>query len=96
MSCLLPLLAGLCLANPSELRLEVDASAQFSGDFDYWDGRRSVGGGLLGRVSISMDVPVTEGFTVRYGILHESLLDSREDRGQERVFAGFIYRPWVR
>jgi len=53
-SCLL-LIAGICLANPSQFRVEAEASAQLAGDFE-----------------------------------------TTRDRGQERVFAGFTWRPFVR
>jgi hypothetical protein len=94
MSCLLPLIANaICLFQPSELRLQADASTAISGGFHYYVNGRDFGTGLVGRVSLSMDVPVSRRFTVRYGVLHQSLLDTDEDRGSERAFVGFVWRP---
>ena len=94
--CLLPLIAGLCLADPVNLTVVADASVQTSGNFTYWDGHRSFGGGHLGRIAIQMDAPITRAFTLRYGIEHTSLLDTDHDRGQERAFIGFRWRPFAR
>jgi hypothetical protein len=95
MSCLLPLVFGVCLANPSELQITADASIQAAGSYHYYVGGRDVGTGTLGRVQLAMNVPVGR-FSFRYGIEHTSLIETTADRGQERIFAGFTYRPFVR
>jgi hypothetical protein len=94
MSCLLPLVFGICLANPSELRIETDASVQVGGDYRYHVDGRDMGTGIVGRLAISMDVPVSRSFTVRYFIAHTSLVTTTSDRGQERAGVSFVYRPW--
>jgi hypothetical protein len=96
MSCLLPLIAGICLANPSELRLESHASFQVDGSYHYYVDGRDVGTGIVGTLSLSMDVPVTRAFTVRYGVAHQSLIGVSNDRGQERAYLGFTWRPFAR
>lgn len=92
MSCLLPLIASICIANTRELRIEADTSFQVAGSFRYAVGGRDIGTGVRGRLQLSMDVPVSHRFTVRYGVVHESLINAN-DRGQERAFVGFAWRP---
>lgn len=96
MSCLLPLIAGLCLADPSNLSIIADASVQTAGSFTYRIGNRSYGGAHVGRLAIEMQAPLTRTFTLRYGIAHTSLLDTDTDRGEERTYIGFTFRPFAR
>jgi hypothetical protein len=94
MSCLLPLIANaICLFQPSELRIEATASLQTGGSYHYYVNRRDMGSGILGRVSMTMTVPVSRRFEVRYGLEHTSLIETTADRGQERVSLGFVWRP---
>jgi hypothetical protein len=52
-----------------------------------------MGSGILGRVSMTMTVPVSRRFEIRYGLEHTSLIETTADRGQERVSLGFVWRP---
>lgn len=93
MSCLITLTA-LCLVSPSELTLRVDASAQLAGDVRHWSGDRNYGGGLLGHVAIEMPLVTARHFQLNAGVIHESLLNTRSDRGEERIALGLVWRPF--
>ena len=95
MSCLLTLAANtLCLVSFSDLTLRADASTQIAGDVRHWSGSRNYGGALIGRVELSMPLVSYRGFSIQTGIRHESLLNTRGDRGEERLTFGFVYRPF--
>lgn len=94
MSCLLPLIAGACLFEPSTLTLSVDASAQLGGDVHHVDHRRDFGGGHMGRIRLEAGGSLTHQVYLFYGVQHESLLDTGRDRGEERVYAGLTWRPF--
>lgn len=93
MSCLITLTA-LCLVSPSEITLRVDASTQLAGDVRHWSGERSYGGGLLGHIGIEMPLVTARRFQLNAGYLHESLLNTRSDRGEERLSFSVVYRPF--
>lgn len=92
MDCLLHLAASLCLLSPTELTLRADISRQVSGVMEYRIDGRSYGGGHVGRVQLDMPLVTYRGFRIVGGYEHESLVDTRRDRGQERVFLGISYR----
>lgn len=93
MSCLLPLVAGLCLADPSTLTLRADAHYQVSAPSFYWlDGRPYHG--AVGRVEASLASTDFHGFRLTYFAGHESYIDTNRDRGYEYVGAGFVWRPF--
>ena len=94
MDCLALIASSLCLLDTSGLTLRADASTQIAGDMTYWSGKRNFGGGLIGRIEISMPVVSYRGFSLQAGIRHESLLNTRGDRGEERFFTGFTWRPF--
>lgn len=94
MNCLLPIIAGFCLSDPAALNLYADASMQSSGDFRYVDHGVNYRGGQVGRIGIEMQSSSIYGFRLRYGYEHSSLLNTNADRGQERIFFGFTYRPF--
>lgn len=93
--CLLPLIAGICLADPSRIELYADASRQTSGDFQY--STRSAGpipDATIGRIGISLETPLWFGLASRVGWEHTSIINTNSDRGQERFFMGFVWRPF--
>lgn len=96
MSCLLPLIFGVCLVDPSSLTLVGQASSQVAGDFQYANGGRSFGGAHVGRAAIQLETQLSSTIKLTYGFEHMSLLDTDEDRGQERFFMGFEWRPFSR
>lgn len=91
--CLVPLIASICIADPANLSLQAGASEQLGGDFAYHSGTHQYGGGIVGIAKIDMAVTLTPRWTLNYGIEHESLLNTRSDRGQERLFVGITWRP---
>ena len=94
MSCLLPLIAGACLLDPSHIELHADASRQVGGDFVYRSGARSYGGATIGLLELTAGGSLTRSISISYGLRHTSLLDTRSDRGEQRAFVGFTWRPF--
>lgn len=95
MSCLLPLIAGVCLFEPSSLTLRAQASLQISGSERYYWGTTDYGGGHLGRLTAEMGVTITPSFSIAYGVEHQSLIDTARDRGEERMFMTLQWRPFA-
>lgn len=94
MDCLLPLIAGLCLAEPASLALRADAHYQVSTPTFYWlDGRPYRG--AIGRLELRLDSREYHGFQLTYFAGHESYIDTNRDRGYEYVGAGFVWRPFL-
>jgi hypothetical protein len=96
MDCLLPLILGFCAFDPSQLEVIGTASSQVAGSFDYQAQGKNYSGSTVGRLAVEVTAPVTRGFSIRYGIEHMSLLETHHDRGEERAFVGFVWRPFVR
>lgn len=97
MSCLLPLIAGICLADPATFEISLDASERIAGDFTYYSDRQgrhaSFGGGNLFTGQISLTAQLSSGFELHYGLRHESLWDHR-DSANRRAFVGVTWRPF--
>ena len=94
MDCLLPLVFGACLADPTTLALRADAHYQVSRENFYWlDGHAY--NGAVGRVELRLDSRDYHGFRLTYFAGHESFIDTNRDRGYEYVGAGFIWRPFL-
>lgn len=94
--CLLPLIAGICLASPENLSLSAEASRQVSGNFTYYVDGRNYGGATIGETRILMDVPVSRSVMFQYGWLHRSLMNTNGDRGEERAVMQITWRPFAR
>lgn len=94
MSCLLPLIAGACLLDPSHIELHMDASRQVSGDFRYHSGARDYGGATVGLLELTAGGNLTRELSITYGLRHTSLLNTRSDPGEQRAFVGFTWRPF--
>lgn len=84
------------LFDPAGLTFEADTSWQASGDFTYHDRFGRPYDGAIGRAAITMDIPLTNEFQLRYGIEHRSYLQDNGDRGEERAIAGLTWRPFRR
>ena len=97
MDCLMHLAASLCLLSPTQLTLRADVSTQVAGNFVYYSEDRSYsGGGHIGRIQLDMPLMSYHNFTLLGGIEHTSLLNTAHDRGQERAYIGFSWRPFSR
>lgn len=94
MDCLLQITAAICLISPSELTLRADVSRQFSGDVTHWSGGRNYGGATLAHLGLELPLISTSRFSVNLGYMHESLLETRSDRGEERMSLGLVWRPF--
>jgi len=93
MSCLLQLIAGLCLADPTTLSLRADAHYQVSSTPFYWLDQRPYDG-AIGRVELRLDSREYRGFRLTYFAGHESFIETNRDRGYEYVGGGFVWRPF--
>lgn len=94
MSCLLPLIAGACLFEPSALTLTLVTSTQVGGNVHHVDHQHDYRGGRLGRATLQAGGHLTSQVQLIYGIAHESLLDTGKDRGEERFYAGITWQPF--
>lgn len=95
MDCLLPLVFGACLADPTTLALRADAHYQVSSTpYHYLHGQAY--GGAIGRLELRLDSREYSGFRLTYFAGHQSYIDSNADRGYEYVGAGFVWTPFGR
>jgi hypothetical protein len=94
MNACLVMLMQVCLFDPSSVYMRGEISAQVAGDFSYWVAGRNYEGATVGRLELGVYVPATRNLTFRYGVEHSSLIDTSGDRGEERAFVGFEWRPF--
>lgn len=94
MDCLVQLATALCLISPSQLTLRADVSAQVGGDVSHWSGARNYGGARLGHIGLELPLLTYRSLAVTAGYVHESLIETRSDRGEERVTLGLVWRPF--
>lgn len=86
------LLSGCSVIRQVEVR--ADVSQQITGNFHYTEQGHDYGGGKLARIEIEAPLYEHNGIRIFSGVTHESLLDTRHDRGQERVHVGVSWRPF--
>jgi hypothetical protein len=94
-SALLSGCAGVAVPRLRNVSIEADVSTQIAGDEDYTYAGVNYHGGHLGRVAIALDQPLSRSISYRLGLEHASLLDTSHDRGEERAWAGFVWRPFA-
>lgn len=94
MSCLLPLIVGVCLASPEGLSIEGQVAEKIAGAIDY----QTTAGvtNTLGRAAILMHVEVGPRFSAQWGVEHMSGILTGSDRGAEYAVIRFQYRPFAR
>ena len=78
----------------SSLTLRADISAQVAGDVTHWNAGHNYGGGHLGHIGLELPLLTYRGFAINAGYVHESLIDTNRDRGEERVILGLVWRPF--
>lgn len=93
MDCLIHLTA-VCLLSPTQLAVRADVSTQIAGDVSHWTAGHNYGGALLGHIGLEMPLATTRHFVITAGYVHESLLDTDRDRGEERMTLGLVWRPF--
>lgn len=93
MSCLLPLIASVCLADPSTLTFRADAHVQVSQP-NFYTVERQPYNGAIGRLEISMDAQLPANVSMTYFVGHASYAQTTRDRGYEYVGVGFTWRPF--
>lgn len=96
MSCLLPLIAGICIADPHTLTLSGQALTVIGGDVQYTVKGMRVNDPIIGRATIQLSFNALDSLRISYGLEHESLLSTDEDRGEEYAFIKFEWRPFGR
>lgn len=98
MNCWLTLF-HLCVFDPSSVYVAGDVSTQLAGNFGYVlehsDHTWHITHPTVGHLELGVDVELTRSLALRYGIAHESVI-GLGDRGQERAFIGFTWRPFKR
>jgi hypothetical protein len=95
MDCLVTLAANaICLIAPSQLALRADISTQASGNFHYTWAGKDYGGARVGRVEVDMPLVIYRTVTVSAFALHQSMVSTGRDRGEERVGLQLILRPF--
>lgn len=90
------ILFHLCVFDPSSVYLTGDLSTQISGRWDQsttHEGITRKTAGAFGRLELGIDVPLSRELVLRYGIEHISNV-ATGDRGEERAFIGFTWRPF--
>lgn len=92
-TCLIAL-SGACLLDPANLQLETGISRQLAGDVRYFNAERSYGGASLGTFGLVVEQPLTRSFGYRLALTHTSLLNTTQDRGEERYSFSITWRPF--
>lgn len=82
----------VCLFTPADVYVRGEMSTQVSGDFSYTYRHHAVDP-TVGRLELGVYVPLSKELTLRYGIEHTSFI-GQADRGEERAFVGFEWRPF--
>lgn len=93
MSCSLAIVT-LCLLNPSYTEVRADVSSKVGGDFRYWSGGERINNAHVGVIELRLAGDLTSTIQLHYGVRHVSILNTRSDRGEERAFVGFTWRPF--
>lgn len=87
----------VCVFDPSQVSLRGEVSSRIDGQIDYYqqiEGQQARPiGSAFGRLELGIEVPLSRCFLLRYGVEHTSAI-SYGDRGQERAFVGFEWRPF--
>lgn len=96
MECLVNLLA-VCLFNPSNIYVTADVltpvnDARENGEGRWCNNRWCPG--PIGAVTVGVRIDVVRGWSLEYGLRHESMLLVDNDRGQEFAFARLSWRPF--
>lgn len=90
------MLLHVCVFDPSSMYVAGDVSTQIAGDWGQWvdapGGVRKTDS-AFGRLALGVDVQLSKGFALRYGVEHTSKIING-DRGEERAFVGFTWRPF--
>jgi hypothetical protein len=93
MGCLIPLVAGACLLDPSHVMLRMESNWQVSHQNYYKMDDRPYNGGL-GRLEIMGGGNLSRSLRFYYGVGHQSYLDTNRDAGYEYLFSGFEWHPF--
>lgn len=92
MSCLIPLVAGACLLDPSHVLIRADSHWQVShGNYNFTYGKPYNGG--IARIELMAGGDVSRSFRLYYGVGHQSFVTVR-DGGMEYIIAGVEWHPF--
>jgi len=95
MDCVLAVLQ-LCLFDPSAITVSGDLGWQTSQGVKYRMDDGTYYTGAIGRLDVTVTVPVTRELSFHYGWEHRSLVETSRDRGEERAVLGFTWKPFTR
>ncbi|MBX5461742.1 MAG: hypothetical protein IRZ28_11710 [Steroidobacteraceae bacterium] len=86
----------LALAGCSTFTVEADASRQVTGDWRTTIEGRDFTHEVLVRVAAGFEPALSETLTMPLGVEHRSYPSTTADRGEERVYLGLKWRPFVK
>lgn len=92
MSCLIQLIAGACLLDPSHVLIRADSHWQVS-QRNFYVFNSKPYDGAVGRLEILGGGQLSSSVRLYYGIGHESFIGIR-DGGMEYALAGLEWRPF--
>jgi hypothetical protein len=95
MECLLAVLQ-LCLFDPSAITVSGDLGWQINQAVRYRLSDGTYYTGPIGRLNLTVTVPVSSELSFHYGVEHRSLVETTHDRGEERAIVGFTWKPFAR
>lgn len=93
MSCLAVASVLACLLSPQNLSLEATAASKVAGHYRTVIDGHTMENAVWGRFALKMTPQLTENLSLLYGVEHISVVNNT-DRGEERVFAGFVWKPF--
>lgn len=94
MNCLTTASLLACLLDPSSLSISATAASHITGDFTFYVDNREVKP-LWGRLAVEMKPQLTDSLQLIWGWEHISVINA-PDRGEERLFGGFVWTPFKR
>jgi hypothetical protein len=89
-------LAVLALAGCSTFTVRADLSTQVAGNWSQSLNGRDITDRPLASLSLAFEPQLTQTVSAALGVEHRSYPGTGADRGEERVFVGFTWRPFGR
>jgi hypothetical protein len=83
-----------CVFDPEHVVLEGDVSCQVGGEFEFTQKFGRPYRGVHGRVSLTIDRPISRNVELRFGLEHRSYLETTSDGGLNIALVGLSWRPF--
>lgn len=93
MTCLTTASILACLLSPSNLEVSATAASNLTGDFTFYENGAPVHTPVWGRFALEMKPQISDSLRLIYGVEHLSVINAG-DRGEERMFLGFVWSPF--